>query len=220
MAVGQAPFPSQVAGSVCMLPVQLSFRQAVAFDHGWQWPAPSQVPLLLQLPAAASLAWQRAFGSAFPAATLVQVPAGTVPTPLQVLHKPPRTASLQAVLQHTPSVQNPLWHCCALVQAAPFTLRPQDPFTHVLGGVQSCASVAAVQLLLHAAFWQAKAPHDWLAGVTQVPAPSQVEAGVTDDEVAQTAGLQRIPLSCTAQVPPRHTPVMPHGNEGLAAHVL
>ncbi len=200
-------------------PVQLSFRQPVAVDHGWHLPAPSQAPLFSQWPAAASLATQRDLGSEPPGLTKAHVPGGLGAMPLQVLHKPPVAASLQAVSQQKPSVQKPLWHWLPAVQAAPLSLRPHEPATQVLGGVQSWASVATVQLLLHAPSWQAKPPHDWLAGVTQLPAPSQVEVGVSNEEVAQTAVLQRSPASYMAQAPSLQTPVMPQGKAALATHL-
>lgn len=138
--------PSHVAAKVRLLPVlalvQLSFRQPVVADHGWHLPPPSQVPALLQSPADGLLAAQRPLESEVPAGTLVQVPGGTVEVPLHVLHKPPLLASAQALLQQTPSVQKPLWHWLALEHVAPFTLRPQEPFTQVAGGTQSLASVA------------------------------------------------------------------------------
>jgi hypothetical protein len=48
-----------------------------------------------------------------------------------------------------------------------------------------------------------------LAGVLQAPLPSQVEAGVTEDALAQTAALQFTPLSRYAQAPPTQFPVVP-----------
>jgi hypothetical protein len=104
-------------------------------------------------------------------------------------------ASAHALSQHTPSVQKPLWHWLALVQAAPFTLRPHELLTQVLGGTQSCASVAGVQVVLQAPAAQVKVPQDCTAGVAQAPLPSQVEVGVTDDGPAHAAGLQLSPWS-------------------------
>jgi hypothetical protein len=160
VAVGQPPLPSQLAGRVCVLPTQLSWRQPVVLDQGRQAPAPLQVPSFEQLPVAALLFTQRDLGSAPPSATLAQVPTGLPVVPLQVLHNPPVMASEQRVSQHTPSVQKPLAHWLALVHGAPFTFRPHDPFTQVLGGMQSWASVATVQLLLQAPATHAKVPQD------------------------------------------------------------
>jgi hypothetical protein len=63
---------------------------------------------LEQSPPPALLAVQRCFGSEPPEATLEHVP--TFPDTLQLMHKLPVVASLQAVLQQTPSVQKPLKH--------------------------------------------------------------------------------------------------------------
>lgn len=212
-----------------MLPVlasvQLSLRQPVDADQGWHFPAPSQVPALLQSPLAGLLAAQRPLESEVPAGTLVHVPAATVGVPLQVLHNPPELASAQALLQQTPSVQKPLWHWLALEQVAPFTLRPHDPFTQVAGGTQSLASVADVQLILHAPFSQTNPPHGWLDGVRQPPLPSQVEAGVTEDDgvedevVTQTGAWQRVSVLKKAQVPLRQAPVVPQEDGSVVAHL-
>jgi hypothetical protein len=205
--------------------VQLSLRQPVVADHGWHLPEPSQVPALLQSPAAGLLAAQRPLESEVPAGTLAQVPGGVVEVPLHVLHKPPVVASAQALLQQTPSVQKPLWHWLALEQVAPFTLRPQEPFTQVAGGTQSLASVADVQLILQAPFSQTKPPHDWFEGVVQAPLPSQVETGVTDEDGAggvaatQAEDLQRTPVSTNAHAPLRHAPVVPHVEDSVVEHL-
>jgi hypothetical protein len=154
------PAPSQVAAWVWVLPAQLSCRQPVLLDHGRQAPAPLQVPSFEQSPLPTTLLVQRALGSAPPLSTLAQVPAVLVCVPLQVLHRPPDVASAQSVLQQTPSVQKPLWHWLALVQAAPFTFRPQELLTQVLGGTQSVVSVAGVQPVLQAEAAQTNVPQD------------------------------------------------------------
>jgi hypothetical protein len=116
-------------------PEQPAFRQPVLLDHGAHFPPPSQVPLFEQLgtPAVGSLLLelQRFFGSSVPAATEEQVP--TFPATVQLLHSPfePVVASLQALSQHTPSVQEPLEHWMPAVQAAPLVLSPQDLLAHV-----------------------------------------------------------------------------------------
>jgi hypothetical protein len=140
-AAGHAPLPSQVAAAVRTPAVQLCWRQPVLLDHGWQAPLPSQLPALLQSPFVGSLfaPAQRDFGSEPALSTLEQVPDGAVLVPLQVLHSPPEVASAQAVLQHRPSVQNPLWHWLAAVHAAPLARRPQVSFAQILTPEQSCA---------------------------------------------------------------------------------
>ena len=68
-AVGHLPAPSQVAASVWVLPLQLSWRHGVSADHGRHAPAPLQVPSFEQSPPGAELARQRDFGSALPLST-------------------------------------------------------------------------------------------------------------------------------------------------------
>ena len=136
---------------------QLSCRQPALLDEGRQAPAPLQVPSLEQSPALALLFAQRDFGSEPPLSTLEHVPAWLVPVPLQVLQRPPEAALAQALLQHTPSVQKPLWHWLAAVHAAPFTFSPQEFFTQVFGATQSVSFVQVVMQVLEA---HTKLPHD------------------------------------------------------------
>lgn len=58
-----------------------------------------------------------------------------------------------------------------------------------------------------------------MAGVLQAPLPSQVEAGVTEDALAQTAALQFTPLSRYAQAPPTQFPVVPQALVVFATHL-
>jgi hypothetical protein len=157
LAAGHAPLPSQLAGKVWLPSAQLSCRQPVLLDQGRQEPEPLQVPSFEQSPLLASLFAQRALGSEPPLSTLEQVPVGLVLVPLQVLHRPPAVASVHAVLQQTPSVQNPLWHPLPALHAAPFSFKPQELFTQVSGATQS---VSLVQVVLQAPELQTKLPHD------------------------------------------------------------
>jgi hypothetical protein len=177
-----------LADGLNVLPVQLASLHPVAVDHGRQAPAPLQVPSFAQSPFRGMLAVQSFFGSAPPAGTGEHVP--TLPETLQLTHSPPVVASLHAVLQQTPSVQKPLSHCEPAVQAEPGGLRPQELLTQVLGDTQS---LSVLQMISHAAELQMKVPHGWSGGVTQVPRPSHVEAGVSDEPVAQVATLQFLP---------------------------
>ena len=191
--------PSQKISEVRVLPVagQVCGRQAVLFGQGRQAPFPLHEPALEQsafFMGSLFVSAQRDLGSEPPLSTLEQVPDGAVLVPLQVLHRPPEVASAQAVSQHNPSVQNPLLHWVAAVQAPPLGFRPQEPtplVTTQVAGATHSASV--VQISLHAADAQIKGSQGLLSGVAQAPAPSQVEAGVTEDVLAQTAGLQLRP---------------------------
>jgi hypothetical protein len=137
----------------------------VLVGHGLQAPFPSQEPALLQFCFVGSLLLlaQRDLGSEPSEGTLWQVPAAVVPLARQVLHRPPVVwSSEQALLQHTPSVQNPVWHWADEVHGAPSTFRPQvstpEMVTQVLGARQSWACVATVHVVLHAPATQAKLP--------------------------------------------------------------
>jgi hypothetical protein len=201
--------PLQLAGAVSVEPTQLCIRQPVPLDHRRHAPAPLQVPSVEQSPEAAELAMHRLLGSAPPEATAVQVP--TVPVTLQLRQRPVvPDASLQAELQHTPSVQNPCVHSPAAAHGCPSALRPHEPLTHELGGTQSVALVAVVQLVLHAPAVHMNLSHGRSFGVLQVPLPVQVDVGVTEFTDEQLESLHLAPLGHTAQPPPWHVPVVPH----------
>jgi hypothetical protein len=124
-------------------------------------------------------------------------------------------ASLQAELQHTPSVQLPLAHCSPAVQAAPLGLRPHELFTHVLGATQS---LSRLQVDKQVPPLQAKVPHDTSAGVTQLACPSHVDAGVSDDAVEHAAALHGRPWAKVAHAPARQAPVVPQVDCDVALH--
>jgi len=106
------------------------------------------------------------------------------------MHKPLVAESLQAELQQTPSVQNPLPHCDPAVQAAPFGLRPQELFTQVFGATQS---LSRLQEERQADDVQTKVPQDRSGGVTQLPCPSQAEGGVSEAAPEHADPLQAMP---------------------------
>ena len=173
-----------------MLLAQLAWRHPVAFDQARQAPAPLHVPSFEQSPAPALLAVQRCFGSAPPEATAEQVP--TLPDTLQLMHKPPVVASLQAVLQQTPSVQNPLKHCALLAQVAPLDFLPHELFTQVLGETHSLSSL---QVVKQAPLAQVKGEQALSGGVTHLPLPSHLDAGVSEDVVEQLEALHPYEVS-------------------------
>ena len=146
--------------------------------------AATECRLLLQLSP-----WHLNLGSLSPLSTLEQVPIswGLLLVPLQVLQD-----SLHAKLQHTFSVQIPLLHSPVAVHGVPFSLRPQEFPTQVAGEIQSAL---LVHVDLQAPEAQMKFPQARLAGVLQVPLPSQVEAGTAVAVPAQAAALQLTPLS-------------------------
>jgi hypothetical protein len=205
--------PSQLAAAVNVVPVQLAKRQPCAVDQGLHAPAPLQVPAFEQSPPRALLATQSFFGSAPPTGTGEQVP--TLPETLQLMHSPVVASSLQAVLQQTPSVQKPLAHWGPLAHDWPVGFFPQELPTQVLGDTQS---LSVTQILSHAAELQMKVPQDWFCGVTHVPRPSQVEAGVSDEFVAQLAALQLLPSTTYAHFPDWHRPVVPQVDFAVTAH--
>jgi hypothetical protein len=67
---------------------------------------------------------------------------------------------------------------------------------------------------------QAWLVHATASPVTHVPAPSQVEAGVTEVGPAQVAALQLEPLSYFAHFPLRQVPVVPHVLAAVAVQML
>jgi len=81
----------------------------------------------------------------------------------------------QVVRQQTPWAQTPLPHSGPLSQTAPGGLSPQEPALQEAGGAQSAS---ARQDDLHTPTPQANGAQELDMGVTQAPAPSQVDAGV------------------------------------------
>jgi hypothetical protein len=134
---------------------------------------------------------------------------------LQLLHKPVVASSLHALSQHTPSLQWPDTHWLLAVHAVPIGFKPQELFTQVFGATQSASER---QVDLHTAALQTKVPQEALAGVAQAPAPSQVEAGMSWDGEAHSAGLQLSPLAKRAQAPPWQDPVAPQVDCRVAMH--
>jgi len=88
----------------------------------WQPPAPSQVPSVPQDEACWST--QTPCGSPAPLGTGAQVPSEVESAQLRQL--PP-----QAVVQQTPSAQNPLPHSLLVEQGCPGALGPQLPPTQL-----------------------------------------------------------------------------------------
>ena len=79
---------------------------------------------------------------------------------------------VHAVRQQTPCAQKPVAHSVPSLHAAPGDLSPQEPLAHTEGETQSASD-------LHVAL-QAESPHwngaqEVAAGVTHLPAPSQVD---------------------------------------------
>jgi hypothetical protein len=125
---------------------QVADRQPVEVDQGPHPPFPLHMPSLEQSPVPGLLAAHRCFGSGWPSGTCEQVP--TLPLTLQLMHRLPVVASAQAELQQTPSVQNPLEHCAAVVQDVPLAFLPQELPEQVFGDVQSVSLLQVLRQLL------------------------------------------------------------------------
>jgi hypothetical protein len=123
-----------------------------------------------------------------------------------------------AVLQQTPCAQNPDVHCVPIVQAAPFARLPQLLLAQVFGARQSADVEQVVRQLVLVVVSHRKGLHD--DGVTgwQVPAPSQVRAGVNVDPV-HAAATQGVPAAYSRQPPlPSQNPSVPQAAGPLSMH--
>jgi hypothetical protein len=134
----QVPFPSQVRGSVAVV-------EPIGHDGGahwvpaacsWQPPPPLQKPVFPQVAAGSAL--HCPLGSVSPAAIGLQVPR--LPTSAHDMQ-----LVLQALVQQTPSAQNPLWQSAGPTQGAPGGRRPHELLIQTFGDAQS-ASLAQVDL--------------------------------------------------------------------------
>jgi hypothetical protein len=159
---------------------------------------PSQKPVVPQVAAPCAAHWLA--GSAAPTVTGAQVPA--LPVSAHDMHVDP-----QAVAQQTPCAQIPVLHSVPPAQAAPVDFRPHDPPVHTAGGAQSAVEV---HVALQAAAPQVKGAHDVAAGLTQVPAPSQVAPAVeVVPPVGQVAAPHDVPWAYFWQDPAAHLPLVP-----------
>jgi hypothetical protein len=154
--------------------------------------------VLPQLAAPASL--HVPLGSGPPFGTAEQVP--TVPASEQDMQTPE-----QAVAQQTPCAQCPFRHSTSVEQTAPSSLSPQEPLMQTAGDTQSAL---AVQPVLQTAVPHRNGAQDDPAGVTHLPAPSQVEVGVKAVvPVGQLEPLHCVPAAYLWQAPAAHLPLLP-----------
>lgn len=134
-----APRPSQVPAVLSRSPLHDGAAQTVSAANFEQPPTPSQTPDCPQLDD--ELCAQTRWGSAAPSAVGQQVPIR--PDCAQVTQGP-----VQAMLQHTPSAQNPDAHCDPPLHMAPVGLGPQLPFTHFAPTHSLSEAQAAAQALV------------------------------------------------------------------------
>jgi hypothetical protein len=134
------------------------------------------------------------------AAIGVQVPA--LPGSAHDMHFDP-----QAVKQQVPWAQFPLPHSAAPPHTAPGGLSPHEPPMQEAGWAQSAA---ARQLDLQTPVPQPNGKQELDIGLTQAPAPSQLEPGVKVVPVAgQLGSAQGVPCTYFWQAPAWHLPLVP-----------
>ena len=139
--------PSQVPAVLSRSPLHDGATQTVSAAYLEHPPIPSQTPDCPQLDA--GLCAQSPWGSAAPSVVGPQVPSR--PACAQLTQGP-----VQAMLQQTPSAQNPEAHCDPALQTAPGGFGPQLPFTHLeptqsLSEAQVAAQAPVVGLQLNGA---------------------------------------------------------------------
>jgi hypothetical protein len=195
-----APVASQV-NVVSVAAEQVWVAHVVPTGKVAQWPAPSQDPVVPQ----GGSAMHVAVGSAAPRSTGWHVPwKFGYPQVAQV----PQLA----IAQQNPSVQLPLKHSVATVQAAPFAFRLVQTFDMQVNPVAQ--SPSAVHWVRQADAPQAYAPQ-LVVGCTQVPAPLQLPAFVKVDPLHE-AVPQLVVAGAFAQFPlPSQRPVNPQGGLGV-----
>jgi hypothetical protein len=194
--------PAAVQSLVALL--QLWSRHTVPLGYIWHPAPPVQRPLVAH--EAAPLSRQARLGSVTPAAVRgsgTSTPTATQrPSELgnaQYMHCPSQAAS-----QQTPSAQKPDLHWLPCMHGCPSPRMPQLPLLQVAGGTQSASEA---QLSLQALPWQMEGAQLMGDPTTQVPLPSQVEAGVSMPS-AQEAGRHIVPETAFVHPPaPLHCPV-------------
>jgi hypothetical protein len=144
-------------------------------------------------------------------------PLGTgVQVPGDVASAHDRHVPVQAVLQQTPCAQKPLAHSVPSPQTEPGALSPQEPAVQTAGVWQSAS---AAQLALHASAPQRNGKHELAGGVTQAPAPSQVEPGVKV-VLGQLGSPHDVPCANFWHAPAAHMPFVPQLAAAWATQVL
>ena len=183
--VTQVPVPLQVEAGCSVEPVQLAPMQVVPDGNFWKAPFPSHRPSVEQVEAPAFEHWVAGTG-ACPAVTAVYVPE--VPLRLHAVQVP-----VQALLQQTPFAQKPLTQAAPVAHVLPCGSLPQLPRLHIDGDVQS---VLEAQVVLQTALVVSQANGSQSVEVTvlQLPAPSQVRAGVSVSPV-QLPATHCVPLT-------------------------
>ncbi len=144
----------------------------------------------------------------------MQVPA--FPDTAQDMHVP-----VQVVAQQTPCWHRLVAHSDPDEQVVPFGFSEQLPPLHTVGETQSASAVHLLLQLFMVAASHTRLPGQ-LAGVTalQVPAPSQVAAGVSVAPV-QLAAAHTVPLGQSRQCPaPSQRPSAKQPEAAVAAHWL
>jgi hypothetical protein len=164
----------------------------------WHAPEPSHLPFVPQDEAPASLHVAR--GSAFPAATDVQVPRVFGSEQL-------RQAPLQSVSQQTPSTQWLLSQAASAVHGLPGMILPHDPF------LQTCPisqSASTLQSTLQAPSAQRLGLQVATPGGLHVPRPSQTPGRLRRTGPAHVGAMHCVSTGYRAQPPkPSHVPVFP-----------
>ena len=210
VAAWHTPRPLQVRPLTAVdCPVgQVGAAHDVLAAYSAHAPLPSQRPFVPQL--AAPWSEQRDNTSLVPAATLLQVPGDAVSA--HDLQMP-----VHADSQQTPCSQKFERHSPFARQMAPFGLRPHDPFTHTAGGWHWLSIVHDGR---HASVPQVNGKQGRVAGVTQVPAPSQDASGVNWwVAVGQVAALHGVFAGHFWQAPASHLPFVPQVDTSCTAQI-
>ena len=200
VTVWHVPAPSHVLAGVNVDTVHDWPTQVVPAGQRRHAPAPSHVPSSPQLNVVSC--WHSLAGSV-PAVTGRHRPlAAPVNPPAHALQLP-----LHAVSQHTPSTQLPLPHSEPAAHTAPLAFGATHTVPiHAPPGAQSAFDAHDV---LHVVAPHAYAPHDVVAAVWHVPAPSHVLAGVCVVPL-HIAAPQLVPTAHRRHAPsPSHMPSRP-----------
>ena len=179
---------------------------AAYFEHP---PIPSQTPDWPQLDS--GLRAHTWWGSGAPSVVGAQVPRR--PDCAQLTQGP-----VQAMLQQTPSAQNPEAHCDPALQMAPSGFGPQLPFTH-FDPTQSVseAQVAAQAPVVES---QVKGAQMTVGPAVQVPWPSQTRPPLTAGP-SQEPRWHIVPRTKLRQAPaPSHVPSRPQVEGSDAGQTL
>jgi hypothetical protein len=213
VAAPQVPAPSHArADSAVVVLMHAGPAHCVPLAYLWHAPAPSHMPSLPQVDAAAIGHWDATSGGD-PAGIGEQVP--TLPVSEHDVHVPVHALLQQTLLTQWPDAQSA---SSPDEQVPPTGILPQLMAVQVLPVVQSAAVV--VHVVLHAVVAHWYGAHELVVAARHAPTPSH-DRGADSVDPVQLAAPQLVPAAYLRHAPaPSHLPSVPHDVPPMSVHCV